>query len=329
MTTKLEYYTILTDAGVVYEAECLASSSKFHLTEIAVGDGNGEEITPDAAQTELVNEVARYDVTAEELDSESGLYYAMIQIPASDGEYTIRELGGYNADGELVMVAKFPPTVKRPQETGDVRRTFIRMDLSIVNEETYPITINSDMAFASTEYVDNYVTEIYENDKNNVKLTGDQTVEGSKTFSEDIQGNCTTASKLKTSRTISLTGAVLGSVSFNGSCAVSIDTTIGSTFNSDGLTSLFTAFMPDWDNAESRSASVTYTAEVPGWVRWRRHEADKDRHLYINECVVGCARAAGSNDSTGAAALVPVTVGDTYSCTAMTEFYFMPLRGVV
>lgn len=158
--TDLKYYTILTDKGVQYESECISTQTEFHLKEIAIGDGNGSEVIPDKTQTSLVNEIKRYEIIGEECDNETGLYYAIIQLPANDGGFTIRELGGYNADGELVMVSNYPPTTKKEQSEGDIRRIFIRMDLSIVNEKTYPTTINSDLAFPSTEYVNNKVETV-------------------------------------------------------------------------------------------------------------------------------------------------------------------------
>lgn len=162
MTDSLQYYTILTNKGLEYEANCISTDSEFHITHIGVGDGNGSEITPSVNQTTLVHEIKRYAVFNEEINTAGGLYYAAIQIPASDGGFTIRELGGYNANGDLVMVAKFPPTEKRVQTTGDYRRTFIRMDLSIVNERTVPSVIDPNLAFSSTEYVTNQLAQLSE-----------------------------------------------------------------------------------------------------------------------------------------------------------------------
>lgn len=75
------------------------------------------------------------------------------------------------------------------------------------------------------------------NDSDVVHTTGNEIVEGTKTFSSQIKGNisgsstsCTgnsaSATKLAAARTISLTGAVTGSVSFNGSANASISTTL-------------------------------------------------------------------------------------------------------
>lgn len=63
-----------------------------------------------------------------------------------------------------------------------------------------------------------------------VKLTGNQTIAGTKTFSSTISGsvsgNAGTATRLATARNITLAGDVTGSTSFNGSANVEIDATL-------------------------------------------------------------------------------------------------------
>jgi len=66
---------------------------------------------------------------------------------------------------------------------------------------------------------------------NIVHRTGDETIDGVKTFTSNIvgniNGNAGTASKLQTARTITLSGDVSGSVSLDGSVNVTMTTTIG------------------------------------------------------------------------------------------------------
>lgn len=79
--------------------------------------------------------------------------------------------------------------------------------------------------------VNNSISDL---DSANVKLTGNQTIAGVKTFSSNIVGNVTgnitgnagTATKLATARTIRLTGDVLGSADFDGSEDVRISTEV-------------------------------------------------------------------------------------------------------
>jgi len=55
-----------------------------------------------------------------------------------------------------------------------------------------------------------------------VHLTGDETISGTKTFTQTIAGTADAAAKLATARTITLSGDATGSVSFDGSADVSL-----------------------------------------------------------------------------------------------------------
>lgn len=80
----------------------------------------------------------------------------------------------------------------------------------------------------------NYATKAEVNvkadDNEVVKLTGNQTIAGTKTFSSTISGSITgnagTATQLATSRNIALTGDVTGSASFNGTANANITATL-------------------------------------------------------------------------------------------------------
>ncbi|WP_290435844.1 phage tail-collar fiber domain-containing protein, partial [Aeromonas caviae] len=48
------YFAILTDAGQAKMANALALGVPLKITHMAVGDGNGQPVTPNAAQTALV-----------------------------------------------------------------------------------------------------------------------------------------------------------------------------------------------------------------------------------------------------------------------------------
>lgn len=61
---------------------------------------------------------------------------------------------------------------------------------------------------------------------NYVTLNGNQTITGKKTFSETIEGNAATASKLAEAQDITLTGDVTGTASFDGSGDANITATL-------------------------------------------------------------------------------------------------------
>lgn len=87
---------------------------------------------------------------------------------------------------------------------------------------------------ADATSLDNYATLTQVNAKADdsavVKLTGNQTIAGTKTFSStiagSINGNAATATKLATARNITLSGDATGSASFNGSANAAIAVTL-------------------------------------------------------------------------------------------------------
>lgn len=90
-------------------------------------------------------------------------------------------------------------------------------------------------------------------------LSGDQTVSGIKTFTSTIIGNVDTADKLKTARTISLTGDVIGSTSFDGSGNVSITVDLsdtGVTAGSYGSATTIPTFTVDVEGRLTAAGSV-------------------------------------------------------------------------
>ncbi len=87
------------------------------------------------------------------------------------------------------------------------------------------LTVAGDIRIGGASVIDT----INAGDNTAVKLTGDQTIAGVKTFSSTISGNITgnagtasTATKLQTARTISLSGDSTGSVTFDGSANANI-----------------------------------------------------------------------------------------------------------
>ena len=129
-----------------------------------------------------------------------------------------------------------------------------------VNDAVSAIDVSS---YTSKDYIDGL-------DSQNVKLTGNQTIAGVKTFSSTIDGNITgnsgTATKLATAQNIALTGDVTGNGNFDGTGNLSIATTIAG--NAPSATKLETARNIALTGAISGSTSfdgsdnVTISAQV-------------------------------------------------------------------
>ena len=64
-----QYFSIVTDIGNAAFANAAMTGTKVNITQFAVGDGNGNPVTPDPAMTGLVHEVWRGKIASAEVDS--------------------------------------------------------------------------------------------------------------------------------------------------------------------------------------------------------------------------------------------------------------------
>lgn len=78
-------------------------------------------------------------------------------------------------------------------------------------------------ADARLDGVEASVRDMHDANSTAVHTTGDETVSGVKTFTQTIAGTAAAAEKLATARTITLSGAASGSVSFDGSADTTLE----------------------------------------------------------------------------------------------------------
>lgn len=84
------FKTIHTNYGLAAMAAAEASGVPINLTHMAVGDGNGNPVTPDPAQTGLVREMYRAAVNRVYNDSaQPTMFTAELVIPANVGGFTL------------------------------------------------------------------------------------------------------------------------------------------------------------------------------------------------------------------------------------------------
>ncbi|MDD3236798.1 MAG: phage tail protein [Candidatus Gastranaerophilales bacterium] len=152
-----EFYSILTNDGIISQAECLVSSKDLALTKIAVGDSNGIYYEPLKSQTALKNK--KWEGNVSEFARKDGKIYAITHIPANEGGFTIREAGVFNAEGKLIVVAKMPETIKQSSATGALKQLLIEIDISMMDTNVLELLVDPSIVTASTQYVDGKLTE--------------------------------------------------------------------------------------------------------------------------------------------------------------------------
>lgn len=151
--------TIITDIGKKKITEALAKGTMIKLKYIAVGDGNGREIIPDPSMTGLVNEryrdvITKYDVE-EERPNVLTLY---LTIPSTTGGFTIRELGVFDTNSNLIAIGNTKETVKPLPSESHINLT-VRCVLTVSSGEEGVISVNCDPNFTLMQETSQEISE--------------------------------------------------------------------------------------------------------------------------------------------------------------------------
>ncbi|MDF0732327.1 phage tail protein [Pseudomonas entomophila] len=149
------YYAILTAVGEAKLANATALGTQLQISKMAVGDGNGNLPTPIRSQTALVNERYRAFLNRLIVDPQNNSQIiAELIIPETEGGYWLREMGLYDAAGDLVAVSNCPPSYKPQMSEGSGRTQVLRMVLIISSSEAVQLKIDPSVVLATREYVD-------------------------------------------------------------------------------------------------------------------------------------------------------------------------------
>jgi phage-related tail fiber protein len=149
------YFAIFTTLGLTRLSEAQASGVALAFAHVAVGDGGGNPIAPDASMTALVNERARV-VTNSVSVSPDALNVVRVEglIPSSVGGFTIREAGVFNRDGELLAIASYPPIYKPITADGVTVEEYIRILLQYATTSAIAVSTDPNVVTATQRYVD-------------------------------------------------------------------------------------------------------------------------------------------------------------------------------
>jgi hypothetical protein len=184
-----QFFAILTTVGRAKQANADALGIPWKITEMGVGDANDTDPIPNEAQTRLINEWRRRPLNQLRVDpANSAVIIAEQIIPADEGGRWIREIGLYDADGDLVAVANCAPSFKPLLSQGSGRTQVVRMNFIVSSSGNITLKIDPAVVLATREYVDQRILEeLYKLDSKqsvraattgNIALAGLQTVDG-------------------------------------------------------------------------------------------------------------------------------------------------------
>jgi phage-related tail fiber protein len=153
------FKTIHTRLGLIAMAQAEATGSSINLTQMAVGDGNGNATTPDEMQTTLVRELFRASINRVfQSPTEPNRFTAEIVIPATTGGFTMREIGVFDSDGTLFAVGNLPATYKPVASEGAYADTVVRMEFLVTNTSVVTLQVDPNVTVATRQWITNNIT---------------------------------------------------------------------------------------------------------------------------------------------------------------------------
>ncbi|KGH16301.1 hypothetical protein P607_20230, partial [Comamonas thiooxydans] len=184
-----DYYTILTNAGLAYEAQQKAQNKPITLVAMAIGDGNGAAYNPDPAATTLRREVHRQAINSLLQDANNPTWLVAEAWLADDvGGWTIREVGIYTDTGVLYAIAKYPESIKPLLASGSGKQFYVRTIFQTSNVASVVLQVDNSVVMATRAFVVDYVRdELAKLDSKqsvrvattaNIALTGLQMIDG-------------------------------------------------------------------------------------------------------------------------------------------------------
>lgn len=159
--TNSQFFAILTAVGEAKQANADALGIPWKLTELGVGDANGTDPVPDRTQTKLINERRRRPLNQLSIDpANPNILIAEQIIPADEGGWWIREIGLYDADGDLVAVANCAPSYKPVLAQGSGRTQVVRMNFIVSSAANVLLKIDPSVVLATRKYVDDSIIHV-------------------------------------------------------------------------------------------------------------------------------------------------------------------------
>lgn len=156
----MAFYTILTDIGKAKLANATALGTAVSLKDIAVGDGGGVAVQPATTDTALTNEVWRAALNNISIDSSNENWVvAEGYIPSTDGDFTVREVGLFDVDGDMIAVGNYPDTYKPTLASGSAKDLYIKVIIEVSDAGVVELKIDPAVVLSTRKYVDDEVAK--------------------------------------------------------------------------------------------------------------------------------------------------------------------------
>lgn len=161
-----QFFAILTAVGEAKQANASALGVPWTFAQMGVGDANLTDPIPSRAQTRLLNERRRAPLNEVKVDpANANIIIAEQIIPPDVGGWWIREIGLYDAAGDLVAVANCAPSFKPLLSQGTGKTQVVRLNLLVTSTANVQLKIDPAVVLATREYVDSSILNVLPRNK--------------------------------------------------------------------------------------------------------------------------------------------------------------------
>lgn len=150
----MSFNCLITTLGQAKIAAAFAGGTQIDATHIAIGDGNGNAVTPAVSQLALVREVHRANVSSIIVnpDDPTQVIFEAV-IVASVGGWTARELGLFDSDGDMIAVANIGSVYKPTVAEGSAREMVVRIYAQVDQVSAINLVVDPSFYVATRSWV--------------------------------------------------------------------------------------------------------------------------------------------------------------------------------
>lgn len=155
------YYTILTSIGKAQIANSLGLGTKIDFVKMKIGDGNGSYYNPTESQLDLVHTVWEGAIGNVAIDEQNSNWINIeVLIPPDVGGFFIREYGVFDANNNMLAIAKCAETYKPLPTDGSTKEINMKMVLAITNTSSITLKIDPTIMFAKKSEVETVKNQV-------------------------------------------------------------------------------------------------------------------------------------------------------------------------
>jgi len=154
----------LTAVGAAKIAAAAAGGPVVSLTQIAVGDGGGNPVSPpgDPAPSAMVREVYRTNINSLYVNpTDATIMMAELVIPSGTGGFAIREIGVFDGAGALIAYGNFPETYKPSVVESATCDMDVFVAIKVGSSSNVQLVIDTSIVVATRPWVIATITAAY------------------------------------------------------------------------------------------------------------------------------------------------------------------------